>query len=175
MGLRIDELTSHHHVDGFDCGVHKPNYYLVKNARQHAGKGISRTYVLVDEEHPAIILGFYTICVASTNLEKGKLPSRLAKILPDHDLPVVRLGRLAIATSNQHQGLGTMLVTDALRHCVAIHGISGIVGFVVDSKPDAIGFYQRLGFIEINSETYQWFLPIQTIQKMWAAALSEQE
>ena len=51
MMLKIEPLTRGHDREAFDCGNNElnQNQYLKKTARQHTEKGISRTFVLVDE------------------------------------------------------------------------------------------------------------------------------
>ena len=46
---KIELLAKVHDRDGFDCGSEPLNLFLKQTARQHAERGISRTFVLVDE------------------------------------------------------------------------------------------------------------------------------
>ena len=61
MVLKIEPLTRDHDREAFDCGNNELNQYLKKTARQHTEKGISRTFVLVDESRASEILGFFTL------------------------------------------------------------------------------------------------------------------
>jgi len=54
----IASLARHHDRSRFDCGVPELNSFLKATARQHGKKGISRTFVLSDQEKPATILGY---------------------------------------------------------------------------------------------------------------------
>ena len=75
--MRIEILTRSHNRQGFDCGNADLNRYLRDTARQHSEKGISRTFVLVDEENSSEILGFFTL--ASREILVEKLPEKYAK------------------------------------------------------------------------------------------------
>ena len=48
--MKLESLSPAHDREGFDRGVEPLNLYLQRTARQHAEKGISRTFVLVEEE-----------------------------------------------------------------------------------------------------------------------------
>ena len=61
MILRIEPVTRSHNRRGFDCGEQELNSYLRNTARQHSEKGISRTFVIVDDENPSEILGFFSL------------------------------------------------------------------------------------------------------------------
>ena len=110
---KIELLARSHDRDGFDCGSDLLNLFLKQTARQHAERGISRTFVLVDEDAtaPKPILGFFSlnICqIKSESLTPGE-----AKKLP-RDVSGVRLGRLAVAKSCQRRGIGKTLLVAAM-------------------------------------------------------------
>ena len=60
---KIELLAKTHDRDGFDCGSEPLNLFLKQTARQHAERGISRSFVLVDEDAavPNPILGFFLL------------------------------------------------------------------------------------------------------------------
>ena len=41
-------LAAHHTLEGFDCGIASMNRWPLEHARQSAGGGSARTYVVVD-------------------------------------------------------------------------------------------------------------------------------
>jgi GNAT superfamily N-acetyltransferase len=62
--------------------------------------------------------------------------------------PLLLIGRLAIDASYQGRGVGTALVSDALRRCLTASGIVGaraVVAHAIDD--DALGFYRPCGFL----------------------------
>jgi len=61
MALKIETLTRNFKRAAFDCGNNDLNRDLRNTARQHIGKGISPTFVLVEDSNPTDILGFFTL------------------------------------------------------------------------------------------------------------------
>lgn len=45
--IQIEALSNRHNRKQFDCGNESLNRYLQQTARQHAQKGIARTFVLM--------------------------------------------------------------------------------------------------------------------------------
>jgi ribosomal protein S18 acetylase RimI-like enzyme len=83
-----------------------------------------------------------TACEALTEA----LPDDLSRKLPRR-IPAVRLGRLAVDTSVQGQGLGTLLLMDAIDRSQRVLEHIGIHALFVDAKDAAAaGFYRKLGF-----------------------------
>jgi hypothetical protein len=56
--LKIEVLTRQHQRSEFDCGVIALNDYLAKTAFQHGQKGLSKTFVAVDESSPFVVSVF---------------------------------------------------------------------------------------------------------------------
>lgn len=101
---------------------------------------IGATYVAVNEDQ---ILGFAT--VAAGVVEIDALPATLRKKLPQYPLPVLRLARLAVASSAQGQGLGAQLLRFVFQLAMRMAHDFGCVGVVVDATPNAVEFYRRYG------------------------------
>jgi ribosomal protein S18 acetylase RimI-like enzyme len=157
--IKLEPLTGHHNRNGFNCGIDALNAWLKQIALQHQDKGISRTFVAVpsseqiieryqslgyEDVGPANILGFYALASAFVFLDD--LPSELAKRYP-RQVPVTRLGRLAIRSDMQGQGLGRLLLADALNRAQTAAQSVGSAGIFVDAKDDMSSrFYQGFGF-----------------------------
>lgn len=105
--MKIEELSRSHNRDGFDCGVSELNEFLKNLARQNLKKGLSRTFVLVDEKIPEEILGFYTLSIFEISAQK--LPSKFSKKYKGQ-LPAVKLARLGISKVRQKQSLGKHMI-----------------------------------------------------------------
>jgi predicted N-acetyltransferase YhbS len=160
---RIEVLNRNHDRAGFDCGVVELNRYLKRIARQHLEKGISRTFVLVDDSKPAEILGFFTL--AACEVRSEVLPEEFAKKYP-RNVPVTKLARLAVAKRSQYQGLGSHMIMNAMERVVAVSKNLGFVGFFVDAKDENVGeYYKRFGFIPLPDTPLKLFLPLKTIYK----------
>lgn len=170
--IRLEPLTGHHDRNGFDCGVEVLNVWLKQTALQHQAKGISRTFVAVpaDEAREPLwahsgftvdassILGFYAL--TSAFVLTDDLPARQAKRYP-RQVPVTRLGRLATRADMQGQGLGQLLLADALSRARTAAQAVGSAGVFVDAKNEAAArFYQRYGFTPGTDQPLKLFLSL---------------
>ena len=162
---KIEPLSQSHDRDGFDCGSEPLNLFLKQTARQHAERGISRTFVLVDDDAtaPKPILGFFSlnICqIKSESLTPGE-----ARKLP-RDVSGVRLGRLSVAIAHQRQGIGKTLLVAAMGKFMEIFNTAGGIGLFVDAKDqDAKRYYEQFGFVPMPSNELELFLPVKTIHQ----------
>src|SRR5712692_3686903 len=100
-----------HDRAGFDCGVPALNEYLRRYARQNHESGGAKTLVAAQLGSPDTLLGYYTISPGA--IDFAKVPDALKKRLGRYDVPVFRLGRLAVALAIQGQGLGGELLLAA--------------------------------------------------------------
>jgi ribosomal protein S18 acetylase RimI-like enzyme len=166
---RIELLAKSHDRDGFDCGSEPLNLFLRHTARQHAERGISRTFVLVEKDATAAkpILGYFSlnICqIKSESLTPGE-----ARKLP-RDVSGIRLGRLAVARTHHRQGIGKTLLVAAMGKFLEIFNTAGGIGLFVDAKDqDAKRYYEQFGFVPLPSNELELFLPVKTIQEALAS------
>jgi ribosomal protein S18 acetylase RimI-like enzyme len=162
---KIELLAKTHDRDRFDCGNEPLNLFLKQTARQHAERGISRTFVLVAEDAatPKPILGYFSLNLCQ--LKSEKLTPVEAKKLP-RDVTGVRLGRLAVAQASQRQGIGKTLLIAAMGKFIDIFNTAGGIGLFVDAKDqDAQRYYEQFGFVPMPSNELELFLPVKTIQE----------
>jgi ribosomal protein S18 acetylase RimI-like enzyme len=162
---KIELLTKSHDRDGFDCGSEPLNLFLKQTARQHAERGISRTFVLVDEgaSDPKPIVGFFSLNLCQIKSES--LSPAEAKKLP-RDVSGIRLGRLAVAKAHQRQGIGKILLIAAMGKFIEIFNTAGGIGLFVDAKDqEAKHYYEQFGFSPRPSNELELFLPVKTIQE----------
>lgn len=164
--LRIESLTRKHDRKGFDCGNPDLNRYLRNVARQHTEKGISRTFVLVDEDNTTEILGFYTL--SSCEIIVEKLPRKYSKKYPLR-APAAKLARLAVGKKHQRIGLGRYMLVSAIDRVLKVAEHLGIIGFFVDAKEEAKTYYKQFGFIPLPDHPHEFFLPLATLKKAFDA------
>jgi len=153
-----------HDRHAFDCGDAQLNHWLQKLASQYEKRGLARTYVLIAEGDPTV-RGYYAI--SSHTVVYEALPDDQSKGLPQIDVPVVLLGRLAIDLSVQGKQLGEFLLLDALRRAKYLAERIGIRAVEVDAINEQVKqFYQKYGFIPLEDTPHHLFLPISTIRKL---------
>ncbi|HEX7639231.1 MAG TPA: GNAT family N-acetyltransferase [Burkholderiaceae bacterium] len=142
--LRAPEpLNPDHDIAGFDCGVASLNSWLERRAAANQVSGASRTFVICEDSK---VVGYYAL--ASSAVAPAAAPGRFRRNMPD-PIPVVVLGRLAIATSHHGQGLGRALFQDAAHRVIHAAEAIGIRGLVVHAlSEEAKAFYVRLGLDE---------------------------
>lgn len=102
------------------------------------------TWVAVDDQGGERIVGFAT--VSASQIAVTDLPAALRRRLPAYPLPVLRLARLAVDAEAQGRGVGLQLLRAVFVLARQMAGDVGCVGVVVDAKPEATAFYERLGF-----------------------------
>jgi GNAT superfamily N-acetyltransferase len=139
--------------------------FLQKIARQHGERGLSRTFVLVEESArpPKAILGFFSLTICQ--LKSEGLSAELARRFP-RDVSGVRLARLAVAKDRQQQGIGKLLVVAAMQKVLQVFDRAGGIGMFVDAKDLAArDYYQQFGFVPMPSDSLQLFLPLETIRE----------
>ena len=101
-----EPIEKRHDRAAFDCGDADLNTFLVRHARQSHEKGGAKTFLAIDDGNNKI-LGFYSLSPASIAYERT--PDLVKKGLARSEVPVFRLGRLAVDLSVQGQGLGAQL------------------------------------------------------------------
>jgi GNAT superfamily N-acetyltransferase len=100
--------------------------------------------------------------VAVAAVRVDDLPPALQKRYP-RLIPVTRLGRLGIARPLQGQGLGKLLLGDALDRARRAAQVVGSAGILVDAKDERVaGFYRALGFLDCQAHL-SLFLPMASL------------
>jgi GNAT superfamily N-acetyltransferase len=146
MAVEIRRLRPEDDRSGFRSGNIELDRFFQRFAGQNQFRHhIGTTYIAVDG---TTILGFAT--VAPSEIAVAELPASRRKALPQYPLPVLRLARLATDDRARGLGIGSALLRAvfALAHQLAAE--FGCLGVVVDAKADAVGFYERLGFLPLD-------------------------
>lgn len=159
---REEAIGRHHDRSGFDCGVPALNEYLQRFARQSHENRAAKTFVAVRPEAPLVVLGYYTITPGT--IAFANAPAVLTKRLGCYDLPVFRLGRLAVSVALQGRGLGGDLLFAAGERAVAVAREVGGVALAIDAKDGrTAGWYERFGALGLLDDPLKLVLPLDTI------------
>ena len=160
MRYIIEPLSSTHDRTAFDCGEPTLNDFLRRFARQNDEKGLSRTYVAILPPEPKIY-GYYSI--SSGAIEFSTMPEKL----PRYPVPVIHLGRLAVDVNTKGQGLGKILVLDALRRAASVSKHLGIFAVEVYALNDAArDFYLNYGFASLLDDERHLYLTMKVVRKL---------
>jgi GNAT superfamily N-acetyltransferase len=161
MAWRIEPLAAHHIRENFNCGETALDDFLCHLAGQQQRRGFGKTYVaLADDE--ITVAGFIT--VSAGQLATDSLPPTMK--LPRYPVPVLRIGRLAVDTRFQGQGLGKALLKSALGLALELSEHIGLYAVVVEAKHEkAKTFYERLGFMACIDASFRLYLPLATLRR----------
>lgn len=160
-------LKSDHDVSQFRNGRH-PSLDDWLRERALASEGLSaRTYVVCASNTDKRVVGYYALSTAME--ERIALPkAKLRKGMPEQ-IPLFLIGRLAVDETCRGMGLGTDLLADALRRCLAASEIAGIRGVITHAIDDAaMGFYVRNGFTASPLGERVMLMPIETILSLFS-------
>ena len=173
-GWREEPIGRHHDCKSFDCGSPELNDYLDRYARQNHESGGAKTFVAVSAAEPAHVLGFYSISPGA--IEFARVPARLTRKLGRYDVPVFRLGRLAIDLSVQGRGLGADLLLAAGERALAVSAEVGGVALAIDAKDGkAARWYERFGACTLLDDPLKLILPLDVIAGAIRAAAKQRK
>ena len=111
--FRFDLLGKQHKQADFSCGIESLDRYFHQQSGQDWRRGLAVPYVLL-ETTAGRLVGYYTLSMAS--IVPTALSTEITRKLPAYKtFPAALLGRLAVDRRYQGQGLGEMLLLDALR------------------------------------------------------------
>lgn len=160
----IEPISKNHHRNNFSCGKPALDEYLYRFARQNDEKNIAKTFVAVDVQNN--VVGYYSLCTASIEFEE--IPEEVRKQLPNYPIPAALIARLAVDEKYRGQGMGAMLLVDALQRIVTASAELAVKVILVDAMDEeARNFYKHFEFIELPDQDLKLFLPIETIQQLF--------
>lgn len=160
-----EPLATQHKKAEFSCGNILLDNYLQKQAKQDIKRKLSACFVW--SENNGTIKGYYTL--SNAGIERVFIPENISKKLPRayHSLPVTLLGRLAIDEKYKGQGLGKLLLIDALKRSSEVSKIIGSMAVIVDPIDEsAIKFYEKYGFT-LLPDSEKMFLSMKTIETLF--------
>ena len=165
--LRIEALAPHHDREAFSCGVDSLDRYFRTQAGQDVRRRAKGVFVLVAAEALETVLGYYTLC--ATSLPQGDVPAAARKRVPRYPvMSATLLGRLAVSLTRQGEGLGSLLLADAVQRAYTSAETIGSSMVVVDSLNErAAAFYESFGFQPLP-ESPRLVLPLLSIEELLA-------
>lgn len=165
--LRVEALAAHHDRAAFSCGIDSLDRYLRSQAGQDVRRRANGVFILVAEDAVEIVLGYYTLC--ATSLPQGTVPAAARKHVPRYPLVSATLiGRLAVSRTQQGDGLGSLLLADAVQRAYASAETVGSSMLVVDALNErAAAFYESFGFQPLP-ESLRLVLPMRSIEELLA-------
>jgi GNAT superfamily N-acetyltransferase len=162
MMYLTEPLNSKHKKEMFVCGKASLDDYIHTQASQDVKRKLSVCFVLPDIQSNGI-KGYYTL--SNNSIPGDHLPDPIQKKLPASykTIPATLLGRLAVDQTYRGQGIGKLLLADALKRSYDLSKILGSFAVVVDPLDlEAQAFYEKFDFIRLP-DSKKMFLPMKTI------------
>lgn len=166
MSQISEPLNSTHKKSDFSCGKEMLDRYIQEQAGQDVKRKLSACFVVNDVE-TNLLKGYYTLSNNSIPIEL--VPNQIQKKLPRSykSIPTTLLGRLAIDNKFQGQGIGKLILIDALKRSYEISKTIGSFAVIVDPiDQEAENFYDKYGFIKLP-DSGKMFLPMKTISQLF--------
>jgi len=166
MSQLSEPLNSTHKKSSFSCGKEMLDTYIQKQANQDVKRKLSVCFVISDAE-TNLIKGYYTL--SNNSIPSAFIPDEIRRKLPRafESIPTTLLGRIAIDNRFQGQGIGKLILIDALKRCYEISKVVGSFAVVVDPiDQDAESFYNKYGFIQLP-DSGKMFLPMKTVSQLF--------
>lgn len=132
---------------GFNCG----NDFLNKVTKTLVTKdGLDefKPFVLVDTAVNNRYIGYITL--QSHSIDKQEFKGQFSSY--GNNVPVQLIQFIAVDKKYQKQGHGELLLQTVFKSAVAISKVTGTTGVVLESHPDAVEFYTRMGFTTLKVE-----------------------
>lgn len=158
----VAPLDTAHDRAGFSSGSEPLDRYFQQQVTQDIRRRVAACFVALNDEQR--IAGYYTLASASILL--ADLPANIGKKLPRYpSVPAIRMGRLAVDQNLKGQGLGGVLLADALDRA-ARSEITAYALFVEAKDKPAASFYLHHGFIALPSAPLTLFLPLAVLKSI---------
>lgn len=134
-------------VTEFDCNDEDLNDFLLNEANIYRNALLSVTYV-VEDKHTDNVLAYFSlsndkVSISDFDSKTEFNRSRKHKFVNEKRLrsyPAIKIGRLAISKTAQHQSIGTYLL-EFIEDYFIVDNKSGCRFVTVDAYVDAIPFY----------------------------------
>lgn len=156
---RPTPLESQEQLSGFVCGDDVIDEWLRLNAMRNHVRNFSRVFLTFDSQGE--LAGFYSLSLSTVERKQG---GRLWNSGP-REIPVVLIGRLAVAARHQGSGLGASLLRDAVKRSLnAAEAVAAAAILVHTHSDDVVAFYERFGFRRVGGDQRALVLPITNLE-----------
>jgi GNAT superfamily N-acetyltransferase len=168
--IKAIERLAKHDRSAFSCGVAELDAWFRQRAGQDDRRNVARVFVAVDDQRG--IVGFYSL--SSFTLALDDLPPEHARRLPRYDaIPAALIGRLARDERVRGEGVGDLLLADAVRRVLGAAQSLAVFAIVVEAKNEtATAFYRSFGFSPFPNRPLRLFIPVADAMEAASRALS---
>jgi GNAT superfamily N-acetyltransferase len=156
MFKAIEPLGKHDRT-AFLCRVAALDDWFRLRAGQDEKRNVARVFVVIDDQRG--IVGFYSL--SSFTFTIADLPPEHAKSLPRYNvIPAALIGRLARDERVRGEGVGGLLLADAIRRVIGASRSLAVFAIVVEAMDEkAAAFYREFGFAPFPNRPLRLFMP----------------
>lgn len=140
----------------FDCGNEELNSFLLEDAKDYQEKKLAVTYLAeIDKK----IIGYFSLSndrIDTLNSDKAtwrRIKSTFPHAKHRKDYPAVKIGRLGVDNQYKHQNIGSQLLNFIQEMFSSQDLRSGCTFLTVDALREAVPFYLKNGFRQLNPHT----------------------
>jgi len=168
--IKAIEPLGKHDRAAFSCGLAALDDWFRLRASQDERRNVARVFVAVDD-HDRVI-GFYSL--SSFTITLTDLPPEHVKRLPRYDaIPAALIGRLARDQKARGEGVGDLLLADAIRRVLDASRSLAVFAIIVDAIDErAAAFYRDFGFLPFPTRPLRLFMLASEAAEAAARALS---
>ena len=168
--IKTIEPLGRHDRAAFSCGVAALDDWFRHRASQDEKRNVARVFVAIDDQGG--VVGFYSL--SSFTLTIADLPPEHAKRLPRYDaIPAALIGRLARDEKVRGEGVGELLLADAIRRVIGAARSLAVFAIVVEATDEkAATFYRDFGFMPFPNRPLRLFMPASEAAEAVSRALS---
>lgn len=154
--LRVEYLRDKQAISLFRCSNDDLNDFLKSDAKKSQEDLISRTYLCFWHDS---ILGYLTLV---TDTIEVKLIEKDDGVVgyPYPRYPAIKIARLAVDERFEGSGIGRFLLFWAAGKVFQLSKEVGCRYITLDSKRNAVGFYEKFGFKKIKRYSSRDFPPM---------------
>jgi len=155
-GLHVEYLREGHVVLNFSCSNDDLNEFLKDDAKKSQENLISRTYLCLWQD---CIMGYLSLV---TDTIEVKLIEKDDGVdgYPYPRYPAIKIARLAVDKEFEGCGIGRFLLFWATGKVYQLSKEVGCRYITLDSKREALGFYEKFGFKVIKRYAGRNFPPM---------------
>jgi GNAT superfamily N-acetyltransferase len=162
--VTIKPLDSGMSRAAFCCGISVIDNFFKNNAkRQHEAHRV-RVYVASHQNRP---IGYYYL------VAKSSLPDHVSKEAFDKfgrvkSTPMIYLGMIGVCSEFQGNGLGRLLMLDAMRRTLQVADVVGVYALALDAIDEHISLrYERWGFTRFEEGESAMYIALPTIRLLF--------
>jgi len=165
----IEPLGKHDRA-AFSCRVASLDGWFHLRVGQDEKRNMARVFIAIDDQRG--IVGFYSL--SSFTLAITDLPPENAKRLPRYDpISAALIGRLARDERVRGEGIGGLLLADAVQRVIGVTRSFAVFAIVVDATNEkAAVFYRNFGFMPFPNRPLRLFTPASEAAEAVFRALS---